>query len=241
MHKQRVAQDFSVSASVYDSHAFLQQRVLRELAGEAVKGKILDAGTGTGMLADLWPDASIIGLDIAEGMCRQARTKIPQVMVADMESLPLIDASVEGVFSSLAVQWLERPEQFYREAWRVCKPQGWLRVAMLAPQTLQELRAAYIAAGLTPSILDFAASATIQTQMQMAGWQIEKLQENTIHTQHESVRALLHYLKDLGARHKQGRGIKSPADLRKLEAAYASTDNKINTTWQVVMLEARKP
>jgi malonyl-CoA O-methyltransferase len=241
MHKQRVAKDFSASAKVYDSHAFLQQRILRELTGEAVAGIILDAGTGTGMLADLWPKATIIGLDIADGMCRAARNKIPQVMVADMESLPLADAVVDGVISSLAVQWLPQPEKFYAEAWRVCKSGGWLRIATLSPKTLHELRAAYIAADLTPPVLDFTAGATIRTEAQAAGWKIEKMSEKVIYTSHKSVRELLHYLKNLGARHKQGRGLKTPADLRKLEAVYASADNKINATWQIVMLEARKP
>lgn len=240
MHKQRVAQDFSASALVYDSHAFLQQCVLRELAGEAVKGKILDAGTGTGMLADLWPKAEIIGLDIAEGMCRTAQEKIAQVMVADMESLPLADASVDGIFSSLALQWLDTPEQFYHEAWRVCKKGGWLRVATLVPPTLGSLQAAYRSSGLSVPVLNFIEARTVQQKVSDAGWKVQSVTEKKFTTSHDSVRELLRHFKQLGARHKQQQGMRSPADLQRLENAYPREQDKIAAIWQVLMLEAIK-
>lgn len=231
----RIAQDFSASASVYDDAALLQRRVLAELAAEPQRGRVADLGCGTGALALLWPEAEIFGFDIAHGMCRVARARMPSV-VADIQSLPLAGASVDGVVSSLALQWVERPEDFFAEAFRVTRPEGWLRLATLLPGTLKELDQAYRHCGLPSPVLEFAPRKALQAKLAASGWKTVREREVTMPTRHGSLRGLLMHLKTLGARHKQLRGMRSPGDWRRLQAAY---DGKV-AHWQVWFVEAVK-
>lgn len=223
-------QDFGITAQgAAQSGGSISQRT-------ECKKYILDAGCGTGFLLQHWPHAEIIGLDIAFGMCRVAGQKMP-ALAADMECLPLATGSMEGVFSSLALQWAENKERFLSEAHRVTKPGGWLRLATLIKGTLAELQAAYTAANLYAPILNFTTLEVLERQLQDTGWQIQTQRVQQMETEHQSARDLLRHLKGLGARHKQERGIQNPGDLRRLEAAYKGK----TASWQVVMIHASKP
>lgn len=232
---RQIARDFSASAPIYEEEAHLQRRVLAELAAEPGRGRVADLGCGTGALALHWPEAEILGLDIAEGMCRVARARMPTV-VADIQALPLASESVEGVISSLALQWVERPEDFFAEAFRVTRPEGWLRLATLLPGTVGELDRAYRQCNLPSPVLDFAPKQRLQEAMIAAGWKSVREREAPMPTHHADLRDLLMHLKTLGARHKQRRGMRSPGDWRRLQAAY---DGKI-AHWQVWFVEAVK-
>ena len=66
-------------------------------------------------------------------------------LVADAEALPLVNDSVDLVFSSLALQWCYRPDHLFAELARVLKPGGICVFTSLGPDTLRELRAAWAA------------------------------------------------------------------------------------------------
>jgi malonyl-CoA O-methyltransferase len=231
----KVARDFSASAPVYEAEALLQRRVLEQLAAEPPRGRVADLGCGTGALALYWPEAEIIGIDIAEGMCRMAGLRMP-VVVADMQALPLASESVEGVVSSLALQWVAEPERFFSEAFRVTRPGGWMRLATLLPGTLGELDAAYRQCGLPSPVLEFVRKQRLQEGLSAAGWQITRERQVTVQTRHENLRGLLMHLKTLGARHSQVRGMRTPGDWRRLQAAY---DGQM-AHWEVGFVEAVK-
>lgn len=59
--------------------------------------------------------------------------------VADMESLPLACGSMDGLISSLSIQWSENLTAVFDEALRVLKPGGWFYFSTLGPNTLHEL------------------------------------------------------------------------------------------------------
>jgi len=91
---------------------------------------ILDVGCGTGRflrkLHECWPDASLIGVDPSEGMVREARRLTPGVTfhVAMAESLPLPDASVDLILSTLSFHHWSEPGKGVREIARVLCPKG---------------------------------------------------------------------------------------------------------------------
>ena len=163
-----VRRAFGRAAAGYDAHAFLQQEVARRLAVHLDEIKlsprrILDAGCGTGFAAPLlrarYPRADLIGLDVAEGMAAEMRRRhgllgwrwwlarlrpaAPSLSVicGDMQQLPLARGSVEMVWSSLSLQWVDLIPAF-AECRRVLAPEGLLLFATLGPDTLKELRAA---------------------------------------------------------------------------------------------------
>ena len=68
--------------------------------------RILDVGTGTGlialMMAQRFPDASIVGVDIDEGAVQQARSNVENTSFADRVSIKHCDfALMQGTFDAI--------------------------------------------------------------------------------------------------------------------------------------------
>ncbi len=155
--KRDIASSFSRAAASYDSVAQLQRdvgaRLLARLpAGDPAAAVVLDLGCGTGCfragLTACYGSATYIGLDLAPGMVEFARGRAADEglwLVGDVEALPLAPASVDLVFSSLAIQWCQRPELFFTELARVLKPAGRCVFTTLGPETLRELRLSWAA------------------------------------------------------------------------------------------------
>jgi len=108
------AESFSRAAASYDSVAELQRAVGGELLQRLpplLPTRWLDLGSGTGhftrRLAERYPQAEGVALDLAEGMLRHARQQggAGHFIAGDAERLPLPDGSLDLMFSSLAVQW----------------------------------------------------------------------------------------------------------------------------------------
>src|SRR5574343_1377583 len=113
--KARVRQSFERAAPTYDSAAAIQRRIcdgLLDALPPLAVARLLDAGCGTGyalpLLCRHFPQAQAIALDLSPAMLRQIAA--PSYRIAgDLEHLPLIDASIDLYWSSLAVQWCELP------------------------------------------------------------------------------------------------------------------------------------
>ena len=154
-------QAFEQAASSYDAAAVIQreisQRLLERLNYINLEPvRILDVGAGTGIsLAGFkqhYPAANIFALDIARSMLLEAKKKQGwwqrlrqpvKLITGDAESLPLADASVDLLFSNLAVQWCLDLDQTFREFKRVLKPGGLLMFTTFGPDTLKELRSCW--------------------------------------------------------------------------------------------------
>jgi ubiquinone/menaquinone biosynthesis C-methylase UbiE len=91
---------------------------------------ILDVGCGTGRLlreaGQRWPSARLLGVDPAQGMIDVARRLLPSATfyTGSAESIPLPDASVEVVLSTMSFHhWKDRAAGV-REIARVLRPDG---------------------------------------------------------------------------------------------------------------------
>lgn len=211
LDKGEVAASFSRAAASYDSVAQLQRDVgcrllqyLDELS--ASPATIVDLGCGTGhfqpLLQQRFPAARYIGLDLAEGMVRYARRQQPgdsEWIVGDAESLPLASASVDLVFSSLAIQWCERPDSLFAELARVLRPGGQCVFTTLGPATLQELRAAWAAVDGHQHVNSFLPAARLEAAAGRAAGVHLNLAGEQFCMRYTRVRDLLDELKGLGA------------------------------------------
>lgn len=117
----------------------LFQRKLNWLVGRGVEAKrILDIGCGTGaflrMAARRFPDAELVGVDVAENMIEVAREKADGIdqltfQVAPAEKLPFEDGEFDLVVSTICFHhWLSRREGV-AEISRVLSPGGHLAIA----------------------------------------------------------------------------------------------------------------
>ncbi len=155
--KQRARAAFGSAAAGYDDVAVLQrevgQRMLARLDLVRLSpGRILDAGAGTGEHSDAllrrYPKSRVLALDFALPMLQQTRRRgrwlrRPSCVCGDLESLPLADASIDLVYSNLALQWVNDLSASFAEVARVLRPGGLFMFTTLGPDTLKELRAAW--------------------------------------------------------------------------------------------------
>jgi len=144
-----------LDAASYDGVAEAFDRHSRRLSGRAAarlaelvqvgrRDRVLDVGTGTGLLPfslarATEPPASILGVDISAGMIETARRRLhdelnddPRVRFErmDAEQMPLPDASFDVVLSGFALTHVPRPELAMREIFRVLAPGGRLGIAL---------------------------------------------------------------------------------------------------------------
>ena len=125
--KRQARRGFERAAARYDEIAVLQQEIARRMIErlgymKITPLRILDLGCGTGATVDAlfkqYPRAEVIALDFAEPMLHRARRrgrwlKRPRCVCADLDALPLCDASVDLVFANAALQWSAHPPQAF--------------------------------------------------------------------------------------------------------------------------------
>ena len=100
--------------------------------------RVADIGCGTGILADriqreLAPEA-IYGVDMSEGMLRQARRRSTAVawLKAPAENLPFADGALDAVVTTSAFHFFDHPAAL-SEFHRVLAPGGMAAVVALSP------------------------------------------------------------------------------------------------------------
>lgn len=125
-----------VMALAYDPFLWLgeiagMRRRRRALVADA-RGRVLEIGAGTGLNAAHYPDTvdDLLMTEPEPGMRRRlarrlARHALPaRVIAAPAERLPLPDASVDTVVSTLVLCTVTDPEGALREIARVLRPDG---------------------------------------------------------------------------------------------------------------------
>ncbi|MDW3711021.1 MULTISPECIES: malonyl-ACP O-methyltransferase BioC [unclassified Pseudomonas] len=207
--KRQVAASFSRAAASYDSVAELQRAVggalLDSLPEGFVPGRWLDLGCGTGhfsrVLAERFPTAEGLALDIAEGMLQHARPLggARHFAAGDAERLPLVDGCLDLVFSSLAVQWCGDFAAVLSEARRVLRPNGLLVFSSLCVGTLQELRDSWQEVDGFVHVNRFREFSRYQALCAGSGLRPLLLERRPRVLHFPDLRSLTHELKALGA------------------------------------------
>ncbi|MGY1490307.1 malonyl-ACP O-methyltransferase BioC [Methylobacillus pratensis] len=265
--KARVRASFDRAAGSYDAAAILQrevrERMLQRL--ELVKitpGVILDAGCGTGhasmALGKRYRDSQIISLDIAMGMLQQTLAhypwikrvlpmlgqKRPAALCADIEQLPLKDASVDLVWSNVAIQWCNDLDSAFAGMARVLRPEGLLMFSTFGPDTLKELRAA--SGGDHVHVSRFIDMHDIGDALVRAGFSDPVLDVERFVLTYDDVVSVMRDLKAIGAHNAaagRARGLLGRGFLNRLTAAYEQFrhEGKLAATYEVVYGHAWKP
>ncbi len=238
LEKARVRRSFDLAASSYDAHARLQRIVREEMLSRLEWLRlspevVVDLGCGTGgalrALRKRFARARLLGLDISRGMLEEARRhqpwlRKPDLICADMERLPLRDASVDLLFSSLTLQWSNEPEQVFQEARRVLRPGGVFLFATLGPDTLHELRDAWRAADPGHIHVNlFYDMHDLGDALVRAGLRDPVMDVERIRLDYPDVQSVMRSLKGIGAHNGtlgRARGLTGKGRLERVRAAY---------------------
>ncbi|WP_058440135.1 malonyl-ACP O-methyltransferase BioC [Legionella brunensis] len=159
--KLEICNTFNKHATEYEQAAKIQneigQRLFERLDYLKINPRyILDLGCGPGLftlqLKKKYPDAEIIGLDIAKNMLIEAKKKQGwwrnkwSLINGDMTSLPFATGTFDLIFANQTIHWTQPLSQVIRELNRVMNNQGCLMFSTLGPDTFKELKQAWLAA-----------------------------------------------------------------------------------------------
>lgn len=160
------AQYFAAHADEWDSLRSLHiadsevEARLTQVLYSAPLGRVLDVGTGTGRIVELFAaEASrLVAIDSSPEMLRLARAKIASlspeiaskvdIKLGDFNMLPVGDGEFDTVIFHQVLHYAQHPEAVIAEAIRTLAPGGRLVIVDFAAHDLEELRTVHAHARL---------------------------------------------------------------------------------------------
>jgi ArsR family transcriptional regulator len=125
------------------------EAAMSKALGDAPLGTLIDIGTGTGRMLELFaPQADhALGIDRSSEMLRLARAKLSErglanaeLRQADLYALPLANGGADAAILHHVLHFAQQPGAAIGEAARVLAPGGRLLIADFAPHEREELR-----------------------------------------------------------------------------------------------------
>lgn len=142
------AENWDAIRSLHVAESEVEAAMRETLGGEPI-GRLLDIGTGTGRMIELFGGAAdhALGIDCSPEMLRLARVKLAQAGLdsaelrqGDMYALTLPDDAADTVILHQVLHYAQQPGAAIAEAARLLSPEGRLLVADFAPHGHEELR-----------------------------------------------------------------------------------------------------
>ena len=148
---QQVAKSWETIRSMHVPQQQLEDALLEVVGSEPV-GDLLDIGTGTGRMLEIFADRVTrgVGVDLSSGMLAVARTNIDRIGLThmharqgDMYHLPIDEESIDLAILHLVLHYSDDPTEVIREASRVLRTDGRLIVVDFAAHSEEYLRSEF--------------------------------------------------------------------------------------------------
>ncbi|MFZ6744888.1 methyltransferase domain-containing protein [Undibacterium sp. JH2W] len=234
----------------------------------------LDAGCGEAddiaELQKVYPAALAYGVDaslpmLASGKLRQLAAKSAMgrllakwtpaalrqdagqhLLCADFARLPIANASVDLIWSNLALHWHPQPDLVFAEWRRVLRTEGLLMFSCFGPDTLTELRQAFAEVDEVPHVLPFVDMHDFGDMLVNAGFSTPVMDMEKITLTYGNAEKLLEDVRALGGNplmtRRQGLlGRKAYARLLAALDRQKNADGRITLTLEVVYGHAFRP
>jgi malonyl-CoA O-methyltransferase len=261
--RRQLQHSFGRAAAGYAEVAMLQResesRLLEQLEvlEARVPARVLDVGSGpgraSGVMKGRWPGSEVVAMDIALPMLGQVpkHTRFwrpVRRVCGEAAKLPFADGSFDLIFSNMCLQWVPDLPGALAEFRRVLRPQGLLLFTSFGPDTLVELREAYLAAGEdNPPLSPFAAIQQVGDALISAGFRNPVLERENFRLTYPDAMSLLRELRAIGAgdaRSGRRRGLGGRSRQSRMIAAYEcqrDSDGRLPSTWEVISAMAWAP
>jgi SAM-dependent methyltransferase len=238
---------------------FLLDRVAGEL-GERLSAVLrrfdigVDLGTPTDAVRQVLAASGKVGTIIAAEFGATTLNRSFLRAAADEELLPFADGSLDLVTSALALQFVNDLPGTLIQIRRALKPDGLLLAALVGGDSLAELREAIAAAeseieeGVSPHIAPFADVRELGALLQRAGFALPVIDNERLIVRYDSVFALMHDLRRMGATnvlHERRRKPLKRATLERMADIYSrrfsDTDGRLRASFEIIWLSAWAP
>jgi ArsR family transcriptional regulator len=142
------AKDWDEIRSLHIAESEVEAAIARAIGSRPV-GRLIDIGTGTGRMLELFASGAkgALGIDRSPEMLRLARVKLAEAGLStaelrqgDMYSLPLPSGSADTVIIHQVLHFAQQPAAAVSEAARLLSPGGRLLIIDFAPHEREELR-----------------------------------------------------------------------------------------------------
>ncbi len=223
----------------------------------------LDLGSRHGVAAELLAGRggieTLIQAELSPALAaRAAKRTNPTVstatLAADEEALPFAPGSLDLVFSTLSLHWVNDLPGALLQIGHALKPDGLLLAAMIGGDSLKELRESLMQAemevegGVSPRVSPMADVRDIGALLQRAGFALPVVDVDSLTVTYPSALALMHDLRGMGetgSDHNRRRGLSRRATLLRAAAVYqerfADDQGRIPATFEVLYLTGWAP
>lgn len=168
----------------------------------------LDLGCHNGQIADLLGSHAkvdkLIQCDVSGGMAKAAATKAITTLVADEESLPFAEATLDLVLSNLSLHWVNDLPGALVQIRRALKPDGLLLATVFGGETLKELRTAMMEAeseitgGASPRVSPFVDVRDAGQLLNRAGFALPVIDADSVSVTYTDPLKLMADLRAMG-------------------------------------------
>ena len=237
--KVAVARSFGKAACSYDQHAQLQlhtgQHLLNYLPAEHYPC-VLDLGCGSGALLAGISDFSdtVIALDLSLDMLNYAKGQRQIAgnlhwLNGDADALPLQQDVLDLCVANLSLQWCADLTTTLQEIKRCLAAQGLVLFSTLVAGSLAELSESWQGVNNSPHINAFLSYEQLLSALQQSGMTIIELDVRQQVQHYQSVSAVLHSLKGIGANHVHGKTNKTTtiSEFRQFSANYLQQQDSL--------------
>ncbi len=217
-------------------------------------GCAVDLGTPTDAVRHVLADSGKVGTVVAAAPAVAANDTAFARVAVDEEALPFADNSLDLIVSSLALQFVNDLPGTLIQARRALKPDGLLLATLVGGDSLSELREAFAAAesevegGISPRVAPFADVRELGALLQRAGFALPVIDSDRVIVRYDSVMALMHDLRRMGATNALSERRRTPlkrATLQRVVEIYAErfadADGRLRATFEIVWLSGWAP
>jgi SAM-dependent methyltransferase len=236
---------------------FLLDRVADDLADRLAAvlrrfDQALDLGTPGNQVRTVLARLGSVGGIVAMDAVLEGKGATARFVIADEEALPFGDAVFDLVVSAL--QFVNDLPGALVQIRRALKPDSLFVAALIGGETLPELRQAFAAAeseiegGVSPRVAPFADLGDLGARLQRAGFALPVTDVDRLTVRYDSVFALMHDLRRMGATNALVDRRRAPlkrATLMRMVQIYAErfadADGRLRATFEIVWLSGWAP